>query len=65
MHALIVEVAKGRQTQAKGRFLNLDLGPWKLAQDLGHGHVRGARFAAELLAVTVFGILVLQEAMKE
>ena len=64
MHLAVVELPQRRDPQAVFGRLHLDARPAELAQDAGHRHVGAHRRAAELLAVGVPGVLVLEETMQ-
>ena len=65
MGQVVFHVPQGGDLEAEIRFLDLDIRAGILPQDLGHRHVGMGRLVAELLAVAVGRIFVLQEAVKE
>ena len=65
MRPLLVDLAQRDQPQAVFGLLDIDDGAIVFAQDFRHRHFAAGGGAAELLAVSARGILVLEEAMQE
>ena len=64
MGALLVDLAQRDQSQAVFGLLDIDDRTVVFAQNLRHRHVAAGGRAAELLAIGLGGILILEEAMQ-
>ena len=65
MRILRADLAQRQDAKAELGLFHFDARPGKLAHDFGHRHFGVGRGVAEQLAIAVFRILVVEEAMQE